>query len=63
MGLRLDNIIFNQEKDNDQSFQIKIPVIDCLDENYDISENSLVYYPPEVIEEIKKKILSKIILI
>ena len=59
VGLRLDNIIFNQEKDNDQSFQIKIPVIDCLDENYDISENSLVYYPPEVIEEIKKKNLVK----
>lgn len=59
VGLRLDNIIFNQEKDNDQIFQIKIPVIDCLDENYDTSENSLVYYPPEVIEEIKENNLVK----
>jgi serine/threonine protein kinase len=59
VGLRLDNIIFNQKKDNDQIFQIKIPVIDCLDENYDISENSLVYYPPEVIEEIKENNLIK----
>lgn len=58
-GLRLDNIILNEEKDNDQAFQIKISVIDYLDEKYDISENLLVYYPPEIIEEIKKKNLVK----
>ena len=59
VGLRLDNIFFNQENKKDQIFQIKIPVIDCLDENYDISINSLVYYPPEVIKEIKKNNLVK----
>ena len=59
VGLRLDNIIFKEEQDNDQNFQIKIPVIGCLDEEYDLSEDSLVYYPPEVIDEIKENNLVK----
>ena len=63
-----DNNIESQKKENEESkekknikkqIDVKLLTLGYLNENYDLDKDSLIFYPPQVIEEIEKNNLKK----